>query len=188
LVRQREVTLSEKRIDSEKAREIAPRHGPNVLLIIIIALAVAIGAYFGVTYLMGRVPSLDEGFGILQSEVELRNVYPGWQGEVPLTIINGKDQDRTFSVSVEQPQPNKVKAGYEVFPEQYFSWITITETDIPIKAGHYYETVIIFAMPEGVNYAGKQTEVRVRVSDMTPQGLVTLAVESRWYIITAEEL
>jgi len=159
----------------------------KVLIGIVIVIAIAVGAYFGISQLRNRMPGLDEGFGILQSEVELRNVYPGWEGSAPLTIINGKDQDRTFSISLEQPNPTKLKAGYVAFPVEYYSWITITESEVIIKAGSYHETVIIFAMPADVNYAGKQTEVRVRVSDMTPQGLVTLAVESRWYIITAEQ-
>ena len=159
----------------------------KLIIGIVVVVVIAVGAYFGITHLRNRMPRLDEGFGILQSEVELRNVYPGWEGSAPLTIINGKDQDRTFSISLEQPNPNKLKAGYVVFPEEYYSWITITEPEVFIKAGGYHEIVIIFAMPEGVHYEGNQTEVRIRVSDMTPQGLVTLAVESRWYIITAEQ-
>ena len=156
-------------------------------LIILIAILVAVGSYFGIRALKSGIPSLEEGFGILQSEVEMRNVYPGWEGSAPLTIINGKDQDRTFSISLEQPNTNQLKSGYVVFPEEYYSWITITDPEVFIKAGGYYETLVIFAMPADVNYEGKQTEIRIRVSDMTPQGLISLAVESRWYIITAEQ-
>jgi hypothetical protein len=159
----------------------------KLIIIIVAAIAIAVGAYFGIAHLRNRMPSLNEGFGILQSEVEFRNVYPGWSGSAPLTIINGRDQDRTFSVSLEQPNPTKLKDGYEAFPQQYYSWITISEKDVTIKAGQYHEEIIIFAMPEDADYAGKQAEIRIRVSDMTPQGLVTLAVESRWYIITAEQ-
>jgi len=158
----------------------------KIIIGIILAMAIAAGSYFGVMHFKSGVPSLDEGFGILQSEVEFRNVYPGWSGSAPLTIINGKDRDRTFSISLEQPNPNKLKQFYQVFPEEYYSWITITEPEVSLKAGQYHEQVIIFAMPEDVHYEGKYTEVRIRVSDITPEGLVTLAVESRWYIITAE--
>ena len=157
----------------------------KILVGILIGVAVVGGLFFALT--RDKMPVLAEGFGILQSEVELRNVYPGWEGSAPLTIINGKDQDRTFSISLEQPNPNKLKDGYVVFPEEYYSWLTITEPVVFIKAGGYHESLIIFAMPENANYEGQQTEIRIRVSDMTPQGLVTLAVESRWYIITAEQ-
>lgn len=158
----------------------------KLLIGIVVAVAIVAGLYFGVLRSSG-MPSLEEGFGILQSEVELRNVYPGWEGSVPFTIVNGKDQDRTFSISLEQPNPAKLKPFYRVFPEEYYSWITITEPEVFIKAGGYHESLIIFAMPEDANYEGQYTEVRIRVSDMTPAGLITLAVESRWYIITAEQ-
>lgn len=156
-------------------------------LIILIAVLVAVGGYFAVRNSQKGVPTLDAGIGILQSSVEIRNAYPGWEGSVTLTIINGKDQDRTFSISLEQPGFNELKPGYVAFPEEYYDWFTITEPTINIAAGKYYETLIIFAMPEDAHYDGKQTEVRVRVSDLTPQGIVGLAVESRWYIITAEK-
>lgn len=158
----------------------------KIVIGILLAMAISAGAYFGIMHFKDRVPRLAEGFGILQSEVELRNVYPGWEGEAPLTIINGNDRDRTFSVSLEQPNPNKIKQFYQAFPEEYYSWITITEPEVSLKAGEYHEQIIIFAMPEDVHYEGKYTEVRIRVSDMTPEGLVTIAIESRWYIITAE--
>ena len=158
----------------------------KILIGTIVAAMIVAGLYFGVLQRSG-VPTLQEGFGILESEVEFRNVYPGWEGSVPLTVINGKDRDRIFSISLEQPNPNKLKPFYHAFPEEYYSWLTITEPEVAIKAGHYHEVLIIFAMPEDAHYEGQQTEIRIRVSDMTPEGLVTLAVESRWYIITAEQ-
>lgn len=158
----------------------------KIIIGAILAVAITVGSYFGIMHAKNGVPWLEEGFGILESEVEFRNVYPGWEGSAPLTVINGKDRDRTFSISLEQPNPNKLKNGYEAFPVEYYSWITITEPEISLEAGQHHEQIIIFAMPEDANYEGKQTEVRIRVSDMTPTGLVTLAVESRWYIITAE--
>ena len=42
-------------------------------------------------------------------------------------------------------------------------------------------------MPEDADYAGKKAEVRIRVADKNPIGLVTIAIECKWYIITAEE-
>lgn len=158
----------------------------KVIIGIILAVAITAGVYLSLAHFKTGVPHLNEGFGILESEIEFRNVYPGWEGTAPLTIINGRDRDRTFAITLEQPNPNKLKNGYEALPEEYYSWIEITEPEVSLEAGQYHETVIIFAMPNDVHYEGRQTEVRVRVSDMTPEGLVTLAVESRWYIITAE--
>ncbi len=158
----------------------------KILIGIAVPVVIVAGLYFGVLN-RGGVPTLQEGFGILESEVELRNVYPGWEGSVPLTVINGKDKDRVFSISLEQPNLKKLKPFYRAFPEEYYSWFTITEPEVAIEAGHYHEVLIIFVMPEDAHYEGQQTEIRIRVSDMTPEGLVTLAVESRWYIITAEQ-
>ena len=151
------------------------------------------------------VPSLAEGFGILESEIELRHVHAGWQGSAPLTIINGADKERTFSVSVEQANPNKMKDGYEPLPEDFHAWLTVPDQYITIPAGGHHECTITIAVPsdapeyrseyttmtladDGVGlYTTNQFEVRIRVTDMMPEGLVSLAIEAKWYIITAED-
>lgn len=162
---------------------------------IAVAVAIAAGAYFGIAHI-DRMPTLAEGFGILESEIEIRGVYPGWSGELPLTIINGKDQDRVFSVTLEQANPAKLKFGYEALPAVYYDWFEITgwngktdilEPEVTLAAGKHHTLMIVVAVPNDMAYLGKNAEVRVRVSDMTSPGLVALAIESRWYIITAQE-
>jgi len=157
----------------------------KILIAVLLVIAV-VGAYLGATYHhedSDGLPSLVTGFGVLQSEVEFRNVYPGWNGSVPLTIINGNDRDRTFIITLEEP--TKLKLGYEVFPLINYSWINITEAEVTIAAGGYHEIVVILAMPADASYSGRQSEIRIRVSDITQTGIVQVAVESRWYIITA---
>lgn len=169
----------------------------KIILISVIVVAVLVSAYFllwrdnpsdnnpSSDNLNGEVPTLEEGFGILESEISIDNVYPGWSGEIPLTIINGKDESRVFAVSLRQPTADKVKAGYEVFPSEYFFWVTISEPEVSIEAGDYHKVMIVFSMPNSADYNNKHAELRVRVSEANPSGLVQLAVESRWYITTA---
>jgi len=176
--------------------------GKRLLLVALVAVVATVGTYFAVGHLRASKISendplyLENGFGIAQAAVEFVNVYPGWVGSAPLTVINGNDKDRVFWVSCEQPNPNKLKSGYEAFPEEYYSWITITgwdgtkNTTVPevvLDAGENHELTIILAIPEDANYASKKAEVRIRVAEKNPAGLVTIAIESRWYIITAEE-
>ena len=173
----------------------------RILLIAAVAVVVTVVAYFAVGNLrMGNVEDdplhLDEGFGIAEAAVEFVNVYPGWVGSAPLTIINGDDEARVFWVSCEQPTAAKIKEGYEALPEPYFSWITITgwngtaetvEPEVVLAAGEYHQLTLVLAMPEDVEYYGKRAEVRIRVSDLNPVGIVTIAVESKWFILTADE-
>ena len=177
----------------------------KVLPIAVLALLSVLTAYFIIGHVGNDVPRLAEGFGILESEVEFRHVYPGWNGTAPLTIINGADKDRTFQVSVEQANPNKVKNGYEPLPEDFCGWITVPNQAFNITAGDYHQLTITIAVPEDAPeyrseyttvtlsddgaglYTTNQFEVRIRVTDMMPGGLVSLALEARWYIITAED-
>jgi hypothetical protein len=43
------------------------------------------------------------------------------------------------------------------------------------------------SVPNNAECWGEHMEVRVRVSDITSSGLVSLAIDSRWYIIIADE-
>ena len=177
--------------------------GKRILLIALVAVVATVGAYFAVGHLGARQDPnennplyLESGFGIAQAAVEFVNVYPGWVGSAPLTVINGNDKDRVLWVSCQQPNPSKLKSGYEAFPEEYYSWITITgwdgtqdtvEPEVVLDAGENHELIIVLAVPVDADYASRKAEVRIRVAEKNPAGLVTIAIESKWYIITAEE-
>jgi hypothetical protein len=169
----------------------------KIAIIAIVAAMVTAGVYFGIGHLGGSgVPVLAEGFGIWESEVQINNLYPGYTGTVPLTIINGNDKDRIFSVSMELANPDKLANGYECMPEEYFKWFTIvgwngTQTipqpEVMLKAGEYHHVTVVVSVPNNAECWGEHMEVRVRVSDITSSGLVSLAIDSRWYIIIADE-
>lgn len=130
------------------------------------------------------IPVLSEGFGVYGSKVEFEGVYPGWSGTVPLTIVNGQDKDRLFVVSA--ISPTKIREGYEALPEQYLYWITISQPSATVLKGTNFQVPITLTMPIDADYAGKKAEVRILIEDTTQTGIVQIAVESKWFIITAE--
>ena len=130
------------------------------------------------------IPELAEGFGVYGASVELDGVYPGWSGVIPLTIVNGQDRERTFVISLRSPViPEE---GYEVFPQSYYDWISISESEVTLPSGETYEIQFTFTMPKGKDYSDRKAEVRIRLDDITQTGLIQTAVESKWYITTAK--
>ena len=129
-------------------------------------------------------PSLSEGFGIYGSKATLDGLYPGWTGTVSITIINGGDRDRTFRISAVQPR--KIAEGYEAIPVNYLSWFTVDPTTVYADKGVNTEIPITVSMPKDADCKGKSMEVRILVEDITQTGLVQLAMESRWFVSTAE--
>jgi len=131
-----------------------------------------------------KVQSLTEGFGVYGSKVELDGIYPGWSGIIPLTILNGQDRDRLFVLSVQSP--SNPKEGYEPLPEKYLFWVNISQPTITVIKGGSYQVPITVTMPDNADYKGKKAEVRILIEDTTQTGLVQIAVESRWFIITED--
>jgi len=130
------------------------------------------------------IPDLPEGFGIYGASVELAGVYPGWSGTVPLTLVNGNDRERLFVIyAVSPPKPTE---GFEALPTEYLYWLTVKNPEVVVSKGETYQVDITLSMPIDADYAGKNAEVRIRVDDTTQTGLVQIALESKWYIITAD--
>lgn len=128
-----------------------------------------------------KVPTLPYGFGLYDSLVYINGINPGQEEVIPLTIVNGEDSNRQFSICVNSP--SKVKEGFESLPVEYFSWITIPETEVFIPARESYQIPITLSMPTDIIYQGKKAEVRILVEDITQGGLHT-ALEARWFITT----
>lgn len=138
-----------------------------------------------ITFIEDRgIPELPEGFGIYGASVELEGVYPGWTGTIPITIVNGQDRDRLFVIYV--VSPTKPKAGFEALPEEYLYWLTVGEPEVTVGKGEIRQINITLEMPPDTDYAGRRAEVRIRVDDTTQRGLVQIALESKWFITTAD--
>ena len=178
-------------------------------IIIVVAVVLAAGGYFGLMQFKDTTPVLAEGFGIMEPVVLIPDVEPGYDYLVPLTILCGKDQDRIFMVTVEEPNPSKLPDGYMAFPKEYYDWIHIESgsyqggtwewdritldgelelgSPIIVAAGHYRHLTLVLTMPDGVDYYGKQAEVRVRVTELSSEGINRVAIESKWRIVTASQ-
>ena len=157
-------------------------------IVILVAIAIAVVAVVVIVrFLMpatdAGIPELEKGFGIYGSEVKFDGVYPGYSGNASITIINGQDKDRTFSVTV--TDANRLTNGYEALPDEYFCWVSITKPEVTISAGDNEEIPIVLTMPEDADYKDKRAQFGIRVGDLTQTGLVQIALESKWYIITA---
>jgi len=125
--------------------------------------------------------TLTAGFGVL-TDVQIDKAYPGWSGSAPLTIINGGDGNRSFTIvltSVVNP-----REGYEALPLQYLSWFTVSEPSVVVPAGVTYQVPIIIAIPANNTYTGRNAELGFLVSE---QGkLVQVAYEAEWFINTTD--
>ena len=123
--------------------------------------------------------TLAEGFGVL-TDVQIDDIYPGWSGTAPLTIVNGNDENRTLTIAL-IPTVNP-REGYEALPLQYLSWFTVSEPSVLVPAGMTYQVPIIITIPLNSTYSGKKAEVELLVSE---QGkLVPIAYEAEWFITT----
>jgi len=165
----------------------------KTLVIIAVMLAVTAGVYFGVGHFRPGVPTLEQGFGIWESEQAI-TANPGGSNIATITIINGQDKDRTFWVSIEQANPDKLPDGYECLPARYFSWFTpsgwdgsqvTVEPKVVVKAGQYRHVSILVAVPTSTDYLTQPAELRVRVTELSG-GFQITALESRWYIVVVE--
>jgi len=155
------------------------------VIIGVLVVALAAAGYLIADHLKVDVPQLDRGFGIWESEMSIV-ANPGGTNIATLTIINGKDQDRSFYITLEQPNPDKVPYGYDVLPQECLAWFTVPDTAINITKGNYYQLQIPISVPYNATYLNRNAELRVQVTAFDPSGLVQLAVQSRWYIVIVE--
>ena len=158
----------------------------KILISVVLVVAIGIAGYLIADHFSVHVPELEQGFGIWESEMDIV-ANPGGSNTATLTIINGKDQDRCFYVTLEQPRLDKLPDGYEALPQTNYSWFTVPETAINITAGKYYQLQIPISVPYNATYLNRNAEVRVQVTAFDSTGLIQLAVQSRWYIVVTEE-
>jgi len=178
----------------------------KTLILIAIMLAVTAGVYFGVGHFRSPVEQAyrtwvadqlskgnTEAWGVLESEQELTG-NPGGSNIATLSIFNMPGQNRTFWVSIEPANPNKLPDGYECLPARYFSWFTpsgwdgarvTAEPKVVVKAGEYRQVGILVAIPTSTSYLDHPAELRVRVTEISG-GFQITALESRWYIVVVE--
>lgn len=129
-------------------------------------------------------PGVSEGFGLYGATVTITNVYPGWSGSAPITIVNGNDHARTFQLSLQQPGIGVLQRGYEPFPKEYFSWINIENMQPRAAIGGTVRVSVTLSSPFNFprELKGKKYDLRILVEDWSQTGFIQLALQEKWLI------
>lgn len=119
---------------------------------------------------------------ISPGKVNIDNLQPGASAEYPLTIHNGRDVETSFTVTVRAP--DNVAEGYERLPEEYYSWITLSDPNPVIAPKQSVDVMVVVAMPEEAVYPDKDAEFWVGVIEEGQAGMIRTELASRWLIST----
>jgi len=155
----------------------------KIVLSILLGTALVVGIVFA---LAGEgIPTLAEGVGLVETEIWL-DCNPGGNNTAVLTVINGKDSDKLFSITLAQPNPDSLQAGYEPFPEEHYGWFTLPGELISVPAGGYFRVSIPISVPADTDFLDRPAELRVQAIAFNPDGIVQIGVASKWYIVVTE--
>jgi len=124
-------------------------------------------------------------FGIDPGKVYIDNLYPGAQGEFPITIYNQNDYETTFVVRAREPDYTAEDEGYDALP--YLEWVTVTPGRVIIGASDTGDVLITVAMPEDADYSGKKSEVWISFMEEGTEGMIKIELCSRIFIATRTE-
>lgn len=164
----------------------------KVLLLIALIAVVVLAGCGSPSSIISRPILITSGLGILGGEIGYVNetpneiTHPGYIGNTYFTVLNGRDGARLIKVSLRSPDSTECKLGFEPFPEEYFSWITISPTVFTLSKNSNQKVDISITMPSETDYIDKKAEVRILVEDISQTGFAQIAVEARWYIVTAK--
>ena len=126
----------------------------------------------------GGSKTLETGYGVY-AETHFWGMYSGWSGTAPLVIVNGKDKDREFLITIETLM--RLDPGYEALPESCFSWITISDNLVTASAGETIQVPVTITIPSNIVYVNQHYEVALQVRE-AGQGFVQLVLQSKWFI------
>ncbi len=158
-----------------------------VIAVVLIASGYVMAAshYLVYDYFRLFVPELEpnEGVGVWESEVDVVG-NPGGSNTGILTFLNGKDADRTFYVTLQPPNPDKLPFGYEALPPEYYDWFTLPDEGIPVEAGGYCRAKITIEVPYNTDYLDRNAVIKVQGIGFDPEsGVTQIGVASIWYIV-----
>lgn len=128
-------------------------------------------------------PGVAEGFGLFGATVTVKNVYPGWSGSAPITIVNGKDYARTFHLMLQQPGTS-LTDGYQPFPEEYFIWFAIEDSQPKVAIGGVKKISVTLSAPFDFpeKMGGGKYDLRILVEDWSQTGFIQKAYQEKWLI------
>lgn len=145
---------------------------------VLVAIGLAVGVFFTSAAALAA-------FGIDPGKVYIDNLFPGAEGEFPITIYNQNDYETTFVVRAREPDYTAEDEGYGVFP--YLEWITVTPGRVIIGASDTGDVLITVAMPEDADYSGRKSEVWISFMEEETEGMIKIEIASRIFISTRVE-
>lgn len=145
---------------------------------VLIAIGLAVGVFLAPAAALAA-------FGIDPGKVYIDNLYPGAQGEFPITIYNQNDYEATFVVKPRAPDYTAEDKGYDALP--YMEWVTVTPGRVTIGASDTGDVLVTVAMPEDADYSGKKSEVWISFMEEGTEGMIVIELCSRIFISTRVE-
>jgi len=123
------------------------------------------------------------GYGVLTG-VRIYGLIPGWSGTAPLIIMCDKTRDRLYDIHLESPDLDKLEAGYSALPEEEFSWIVISNSLVPAKAGETVRVPVTITIPSDIAYENRHDQIAFYVKDITQTGWNQIAYKVSWFLTT----
>ncbi len=145
---------------------------------VLVAVGLAVGVLFAPTAALAA-------FGIDPGKVYVDNLYPGAQGEFPITVYNQNDYETIFVVKARTPDYTAEDEGYDALP--YLDWVTVSPERVIISASDTGDVIITVAMPEDADYSGRKSEVWISFKEEGAPGMVQIELASRIFISTRVE-
>lgn len=105
-------------------------------------------------------------FSVSPAEVRIDNLLPGETTEFELTIRNGDDINRAFTLTTFHPPQKQRRAGRAEFPDD--SWISFSSQEITVTAGAQTNVRVTLAIPQQPELAGKDWEIWLAVTAESP--------------------
>jgi hypothetical protein len=131
--------------------------------------------------------NIDEGFYLYGGTVVPEDtdgnaveLWAGFSGSAPLTIVNGNDYARTFHLSIQSPSVD----GYLPFPEKYYSWVSIEDLTPKVAIGGSRRISITLSVPYQLpnEIRGNKFTFGILVEDWSQTGFVQIAYQQKWLV------
>ena len=98
----------------------------------------------------------ETGWAISPGEVRVDGILLGESTTFPITIVNNKDFPLSFSMSVNLPDPSRLRPGYELIPDT--SWISFSPRHIELAPDSREKITVTVTIPSEGDWGGKNYE------------------------------
>ena len=146
-----------------------------------------------------EISTFDSGLWLKGGEVFIKNLYPGYTGEMEFEVGNGIKDDvvREVHISV-APEDDKDLGDWEQLPAEYYSWFEVDAPVFVLQPGESQIVTVTVRMPEDADYSQKRARCELLVLGWVVVGTVItdtgelanevgnvpIGIASEWYIET----